>query len=221
MAIICFIWRNFCLWQKQKISGISKSSFESLVRQSDMGILWSGCVFVIPQCGWLVMKAEKPIIVSSYVCWKNEHQAILSLPAFLASQEAVLALWYMWLVQLIIISFFFGMIQLFSTSAVYLYILFRCLIKCHGQKYLRNNFFILNCLRFVPTDRNSRKRAVNWEQVGHLYRPDIARHCHSHVEGRPSKCKGIPQVFKVILSAWFYWELCLPKLVGLTVTIIF
>ena len=108
-----------------------------------MGILWSGCVFVIPQCGWLVMKAEKPIIVSSYVCWKNEHQAILSLPAFLASQEAVLALWYMCLVQLIIISFFFGMIQLFSTSAVYLYILFRCLIKCRGQKYLRNKFLYI------------------------------------------------------------------------------
>ena len=65
-------------------------------------------------------------------------------------------------------------IQLFSTSAIYLYILFRCLIKCRGQKYLRNNFFILNCLRFVPTDRNSRKRAVNWEQVWHLYRPDTA-----------------------------------------------
>ena len=108
-----------------------------------MGILWRGCVFVIPQCGWLVMKATKPIVVSSYVCWKNEHQAILSLPAFLASQEAVLALWYMCLVQLIIISFFFGMIQLFSTSAVYLYILFRCLIKCRGQEHLRNKFLYI------------------------------------------------------------------------------
>ena len=128
---------------RKKISGISKSSLKSLVRQSDMGILWRGCVFVIPQCGWLVMKATKPIVVSSYVCWKNEHQAILSLPAFLASQEAVLALWYMCLVQLIIISFFFGMIQLFSTSAVYLYILFRCLIKCRGQEYLRNKFIYI------------------------------------------------------------------------------
>ena len=84
----------------------------------------------------------------------------------------------MCLVQLTIIIFFLCVcvIQLFSiaTSAIYLYILFRCLIKCRGQKYLRNNFFILNCLRFVPTDRNSRKRAVNWEQVWHLYRPETA-----------------------------------------------
>ena len=90
---------------RKTISVISKSSFESLVRHSDMGILWNGCVFVIHQCGWLVMKATKPIVVNSYVCWKNEHQTFLSLPAFLASQEAVLVLWYMCLVQLTIIIF--------------------------------------------------------------------------------------------------------------------
>ena len=91
---------------RKTISVISKSSFESLVRHSDMGILWRGCVFVIHQCGWLVMKATKPIVVNSYACWKNEHQTFLSLPAFLASQEAVLVLWYMCLVQLTIIIFF-------------------------------------------------------------------------------------------------------------------
>ena len=90
---------------RKTISVISKSSFESLVRHSDMGILWRGCVFVIHQCGWLVMKATKPIVVNSYACWKNEHQTFLSLPAFLASQEAVLVLWYMCLVQLTIIIF--------------------------------------------------------------------------------------------------------------------
>ena len=132
---------------RKTISVISKSSFESLVRHSDMGILWGGCVFVIHQCGWLVMKATKPIVVNSYVCWKNEHQTFLSLPAFLASQEAVLVLWYMCLVQLTIIIFFLCVcvIQLFSiaTSAIYLYILFRCLIKCRGQKYLRNKFLYI------------------------------------------------------------------------------
>ena len=133
---------------RKTISVISKRSFESLVRHSDMGILWRGCVFVIHQCGWLVMKATKPIVVNSYVYWKNEHQTFLSLPAFLASQEAVLVLWYMCLVQLTIIIFFcvcVCVIQLFSiaTSAIYLYILFRCLIKCRGQKYLRNKFLYI------------------------------------------------------------------------------
>ena len=136
MATICFIWWNFCLWPENNIW-----NFESLVRHSDMGILRSGGVFVIRQYGWLVMKTTKQIVFSSCVSWKNEHQTFPSLLAFLASHEAVLVLWYMCLVQLIIISFFFFcIIHLFSTSAVYLYILFRCLIKYRGQKYLRNKF---------------------------------------------------------------------------------
>ena len=122
------------------------------------------------------MKATKPIVVNSYVCWKNEHQTFLSLPAFLASSSLGVMIYVSRSVNYHHFFFCVCVIQLFSiaTSAIYLYILFRCLIKCRGQKYLRNNFFILNCLRFVPTDRNSRKRAVNWEQVWHLYRPDTA-----------------------------------------------
>ena len=109
---------------RKTISVISKSSFESLVRHSDIWILWSGCVFVIHQCGWLVMKATKPIIGNSYVCWKNEHQTFLSLPAFLASQEAVLVLWYMCLVQLTIIIFFLCVCVWSSYFFIYIYIFF-------------------------------------------------------------------------------------------------
>ena len=168
---------------RKTISVISKSSFESLVRHSDMGILWSGCVFVIHQCGWLVMKSTKPIVVNSYVCWKNEHQTFLSLPAFLASQEAVLVLWYMCLVQLTIIIFFLCVcvIQLFSiaTSAIYLYILFRCLIKCRGQKYLRNKFLYIELFTLCTYWQEFQKESG---ELRTGMAPLSPRHCLSRVQ---------------------------------------
>ena len=216
MATICFIWWNFCLWPENNIW-----NFESLVRHSDMGILRSGGVFVIRQYGWLVMKITKQIVVSSCVSWKNEHQTFPSLLAFLASHEAVLVLWYMCLVQLIIISFFFVSSIYFQRQPFICISFFDVWYNIVDRNTWEISFFILNCLRFVHTDRNFRKKAVNWEQVGYLYRLDTAYHCLNHMEGRPSNCKGIPQVSKTILFAWFYWELCLAKLITLTLIITF
>ena len=166
---------------RKTISVISKSSFESLVRHSDMGILWSGCVFVIHQCGWLVMKATKPIVVNSYVCWKNEHQTFLSLPAFLASSSLGVMIYVSRSVNYHHFFFFVCVIQLFSiaTSAIYLYILFRCLIKCRGQKYLRNKFLYIELFTLCTYWQEFQKESG---ELRTGMAPLSPRHCLSRVQ---------------------------------------
>ena len=98
---------------------------------------------------------------------------------------------------------FVGMIQLFSTSAVYLYILFRCLIKCRGQEYLRNKFlyieFFTLCTYWQEFQKESGELRTGRE-------PLSPRHSSSLSQSRGRKTQQLqrdPTSIQSNLSAWF------------------
>ena len=72
-------------------------------------------------------------------------------------------------------------IQLFSiaTSAIYLYILFRCLIKCRGQKYLRNKFLYIELFTLCTYWQEFQKESG---ELRTGMAPLSPRHCLSRVQ---------------------------------------
>ena len=116
---------------------------------------------------------------------------------------------------------FFGMIQLFSTSAVYLYILFRCLIKCRGQEYLRNKFLYIELFTLCTYWQEFQKESGEL-RTGRT--PLSPRHSSSLSQSRGRKTQQLqrdPTSIQSNFISLIYWELCLQKLVRLTITIIF